>query len=218
VAKIKGTHNAMKSGIVAADSIYKRHCDGPMKTVEISEYEDGIKNSWVWEELYKTRNFKGGFKLNMYAGLVNGWFLNQISRGKEPWNLRIKKKDYEWLEDKIKHKEIVYPKHDGKLTFDLLSNLVKSGTMHEHDQPSHLRIKKGMEKVPSISYYQYGAPEEKFCPAKVYEFVKDENDQLKLQINAQNCLHCKACSIKMVDEYIDWNVPEGGGGPNYTGM
>jgi len=99
-----------------------------------------------------------------------------------------------------------------------LDNLIKSGVNHEHDQPSHLRIKPGLENVPLISYLKYDAPEEKFCPAKVYEFVKDEKDQPKLQINAQNCLHCKACSIKMVNEYIDWNVPEGGGGPNYSGM
>lgn len=114
------------------------------------------------------------------------------------------------------HKEIEYPKHDGKLTFDLLTNLTRSGTNHDHDQPSHLVIKDGLENVPSQSINKFGGPEQRFCPAKVYEYVEDETSetgQKKLQINAQNCLHCKCCSIKMPEEYIKWTVPEGGGGP-----
>jgi len=118
-------------------------------------------------------------------------------------------------------KKIDYPKHDGKLTFDLLENLQRSGTYHNDDQPAHLKIKKGMEDTPTeVSLKNYGGPEQRFCPAKVYEYVDnpDKPGEQRLQINAQNCLHCKACSIKMPKEYIDWNVPEGGGGPAYAGM
>eukprot|EP01016_Furgasonia_blochmanni_P001368 TRINITY_DN1051_c0_g1_i11.p1 TRINITY_DN1051_c0_g1~~TRINITY_DN1051_c0_g1_i11.p1 ORF type:complete len:609 (+),score=81.10 TRINITY_DN1051_c0_g1_i11:664-2490(+) len=220
VAKIKGTHNAMKSGMIAAESIYSRVNDSEKRAegVEIKEYEEKMSKSSVFEELYKTRNFHGGFKLGLFPGLAHGFITSFVTQGREPWNLRTKATDSTQTLPKTQAEEIVYPKHDGKLTFDLLENLARSGTNHDHDQPSHLRIKKEHEQTPSISYEKYAAPEERFCPAKVYEFVKDEHGQPRLQINAQNCLHCKTCSIKMVDEYIDWNVPEGGGGPNYSGM
>ena len=145
-------------------------------------------------------------------------FLTSIIRGKEFWEYKSCKKDWEYYDKASQSKKIEYPKHDGVLTFDLLENLARSGTNHDHDQPSHLKIKIDKKEKPLISYKEYGGPEERFCPAKVYEFVKDENNNPKLQINAQNCLHCKCCSIKMVDEYIDWNVPQGGEGPKYTIM
>ena len=144
-----------------------------------------------------------------------------ITKGKEPWTLAHRKRDSEFTEPKDKHQEIVYPKHDGVLTFDLLTNLTRSGTNHDHDQPSHLKIKPESVEIPSeISWKQFAAPEQRFCPAKVYEYIEDDDKpgEAKLQINAQNCLHCKCCSIKMPKEYIDWNVPEGGGGPSYSGM
>lgn len=108
---------------------------------------------------------------------------------------------------------IEYPKPNGVLTFDLLENLSRTGTNHDHDQPSHLRVKQGKATIPYKSFSEFAGLEERFCPAKVYEFVKDSEGKPVLQINAQNCIHCKTCSIKMVDEYIDWNVPEGGQGP-----
>jgi len=218
VMKIKGTHNAMKSGMVAAETLYKTFTDeGSVKGLNLEDYEANLKKTWVYDELYETRNFKGGFKPNLYSGLAHG-FIVSMTAGKEPWNIYSKEKDSAAYIPKDKAKPIEYPKHDGKLTFDLLDNLAKSGTYHDHDQIPHLKIKKGKEDVPLKSYKEFGAPEERFCPAKVYEFITDEKGEPKLQINAQNCLHCKTCSIKMVDEYIDWNVPEGGGGPNYSGM
>lgn len=142
-----------------------------------------------------------------------------FTKGKEPWTLPHTKKDSDYTESKDKHTPINYPKKDGKLTFDILTNLTRSGTNHDHDQPAHLKIKTDLTHVPDESFGIYGAPEERFCPAKVYEYVEDDATKaMKLQINAQNCLHCKCCSIKMPREYIDWNVPEGTGGPSYSGM
>ena len=142
-----------------------------------------------------------------------------ITKGKEPWTFAHRQRDADTTLPKAQCKPKEYPKHDGVLTFDLLTNLQRSGTNHDHDQPAHLKIKPDKVDVPSVSYQKYGAPEERFCPAKVYEYIVDEvTKSPKLQINAQNCLHCKCCSIKMPQEYIDWNVPEGGGGPNYSGM
>ena len=168
-----------------------------------------------------TRNFKSGFSKGLYAGLAHGGLVQHITKGKEPWTLAHRKRDSEFTEEKSKHKEIQYPKHDGVLTFDLLTNLQRSGTNHDHDQPSHLKIKQGSESIPeNVSWKNFAGPEQRFCPAKVYEFHEDEEKpgEAKLTINAQNCLHCKCCSIKMPQEYIDWNVPEGGGGPSYSGM
>ena len=177
------------------------------------------------KELKESRNFKEGFnkfskKYGLYCGLIHGGLLMHITKGREPWSFASSKKDCDSTKPKAEATKIDYPKHDGKLTFDLLTNLQRSGTNHEHDQPSHLKIKQDLAFVPeNVSYQKYAAPEERFCPAKVYEYIVDEETQVpKLQINAQNCLHCKCCSIKMPNEYIDWNVPEGGGGPSYSGM
>ena len=181
-------------------------------------YQDRYKKSWVHDELFTSRNFKGGFEKGLYRGLVHGGFTQFISKGGEPWTFAHKKRDSEYTETKDKHKEILYPKHDGKLTFDLLTNLQRSGTNHDHDQPAHLRIKSGMEGAPEVSFKKFAGPEQRFCPAKVYEYIEDNKGEAKLQINAQNCLHCKCCSIKMPQEYINWTVPEGSGGPSYSGM
>jgi len=181
VAKIKGTHNAMKSGMVAAESLYKRYVDeGTIKEVEISEYEANLKDSEVYKEMYRTRNFKGGFNYTLWGGLAHG-FVSSLLKGKEPWNIHYNhKNDAETTGTKDKYKPIEYPKKDGVLTFDLLENLTRSGTNHNHNQPSHLKIKPGMEDVPLKSYEKHGAPETRFCPAKVYEFVSDEKGEVKL--------------------------------------
>jgi electron-transferring-flavoprotein dehydrogenase len=136
-----------------------------------------------------------------------------VLKGREPWTFHHAGRDADATEPAASHKPIAYPKPDGKLSFELLTNLARSGTNHEHDQPSHLRIKPGMESVPSqVSYKTYAGPEGRFCPAKVYEYPEGENG--KLVINAQNCVHCKTCSIKTPREFIKWTVPEaGGGGP-----
>lgn len=144
-----------------------------------------------------------------------------VTQGNEPWTFRSTIKDCEKTKPAAECKEIQYPKPDGKLSFDLLTNLQKSGTAHEHDQPSHLKIKPGLESVPSdISITKYAGPEQRFCPAGVYEYSDPDvvTGKRKLIINAQNCVHCKTCSIKTPQEFIKWTVPEGGGGPGYTLM
>mmetsp|Transcript_16714 Transcript_16714/g.25768 ORF Transcript_16714/g.25768 Transcript_16714/m.25768 type:complete len:157 (+) Transcript_16714:1157-1627(+) len=156
--------------------------------------------------------------MGLYAGLMHGGFTQLITKGREPWTLSHKGLDSSKTQPAAEHKPIEYPKHDGKITFDLLTNLQRSGTNHDHDQPSHLKIKEGLENMPKISLDKFDGPEQRFCPAKVYEFVEDTEGKKNLQINAQNCLHCKCCSIKMPKNYIDWNVPEGSGGPSYSGM
>ena len=198
VAKIKGAHNAMKTGMLAADSIYDHVINGnTLESSEITSYEKTVRDSWVVKELKESRNFKGGFDKGLWYGLLHGRIISS-TKGKEPWTLYHKVKDSETTQPKDKFKPIEYPKKDGKLTFDLLTNLMRSGTNHEHDQPSHLKIKPGMESVPvEQSLDVIGGPEQRFCPAKVYEFIHDEKtNSPKLQINAQNCLHCKCCAIK----------------------
>jgi len=219
VSKIKGTHNAITSGILAAETIFEEIClkENTNYGQNLNKYEEKIRKSKINEELFLSRNFQGGFSKNLFFGLIHGFFTSLI-KGKEFWEFKSKKSDSQYYNKASNSKKIEYPKHDGVLTFDLLENLARSGTNHDHDQPSHLRIKKDKLDSPMKSYKEYAAPEERFCPAKVYEFVKDDKDQPKLQINAQNCLHCKCCSIKMVDEYIDWNVPQGGEGPKYNLM
>jgi len=213
----------MKSGMVAADSIYNYLQERGNETIldyglEFTNYETDMKNSEVWKDLYKCRNFKGGFKWGPKIGMIHTGITSFVTKGNEPWNLRNKERDADSTENSSKHTEIEYAKADGKLTFDLLENLQRSGTYHDHDEPSHLKIKEGLENSNQKSLKEFAGLEQRFCPAKVYEFVDDEKGGKKLQINAQNCLHCKTCSIKMVDEYIDWNVPQGAEGPNYTSM
>ena len=216
VAKIKGAHNAIKSGMIAAESIYEQVLSGKeLEQQDLTQYEKGIQDSWIMKELKESRNFKGGFDKGLWFGLLHGRLITS-TKGKEPWTLKHTVKDTDSTKPKANFTPIEYPKKDGVLTFDLLTNLTRSGTNHEHDQPSHLKIKPGMEKVPvEISLEVIAGPEQRFCPAKVYEYITDEKTNTpKLQINAQNCIHCKCCSIKTPKEFIDWNIPEGGGGPN----
>lgn len=224
VVKIKGTHNAIFSGMNAAEAIFeelynKENSENSEESEygkELFSYQEKMKNSSVFKELYLSRNFHGAFSKGLWFGLIHGFFTNFILRGREFWSMKPTKKDSQYLKEAKNFKKIEYPKHDGKLTFDLLENLQRSGTNHDHDQPSHLRIKKDKLEAIRKSLELYDRPEERFCPAKVYEYVPDEKGELQLQINAQNCLHCKTCSIKMIEEYIDWNVPQGGEGPKYT--
>lgn len=220
VAEIKGTHHAMKSGMVAAETIWNRiERDQEIEGQELSEFETSMQKTWAVKDLKKWRNFKLGFKNSLWFGLIHGFLLN-FTQGREPWTFKSgNKRDHEYTEPKEKYKPRVYPKKDNKLTFDLLSNLARSGTDHDHDQPAHLKIKEGMEDWAQKSYDIYGAPEDRFCPAKVYEHIKDEETgEVRLQINAQNCVHCKTCDIKPPKNYIRWTVPEGSGGPKYPGI
>jgi len=242
--KIKGSHTALKSGMLAAESVFEglvgeADQEPVAETFELSEdyvpqemtaYADKLKSSWIYEELHEVRNVHQAFsKWGVGGGLLYSGLATHITKGREPWTLTHTKRDADGTEEATKFENIEYPAPDGKLTFDLLTNLQRSGTYHEDDQPAHLRIKPGKTYIPEqVSLPKYGGPEQRFCPAGVYEYVDNddavnENDSVveiedQLVINAQNCVHCKCCSIKMPCEYIEWTVPEGGGGPQYQVM
>lgn len=188
---------------------------------ELTSYEEGMESSWVYEELREVRNCNAAFHYGFIPGLLYAGITAHILRGKEPWTFRNNKNDSDQTLAAEMCKEIQYEKPDGVLTFDLLTNLQRSGTYHDDDQPAHLRIRENLTDVPKFTSMQtFAAPETRFCPAGVYEYVENQgaNAEEKLVINAQNCVHCKCCSIKMPNEYIDWTVPEGGGGPQYQVM
>jgi len=212
VPKIKGTHLAMKSGMIAAQSIFE-NID---KNDEILEYESSIKKSWLWTELYKVRNIRPSFKWGFWKAIFYSAIDTYIFRGNAPWTIDHHGTDHESLGNKHDYKEINYPKPDNVISFDRLTNVSFSGTNHEENQPCHLQLKD--EEVPiNTNFELYDNPETRYCPAGVYEIVLN-NNKPKLQINAQNCVHCKTCDIKDPTQNINWVTPQGGGGPNYQGM
>ena len=212
VPKIKGTHLAMKSGMIAAQSIFE-NID---KNDEILEYESSIKKSWLWTELYKVRNIRPSFKWGFWKAIFYSAIDTYIFRRNAPWTIDHHGTDHESLGNKHDYKEINYPKPDNVISFDRLTNVSFSGTNHEENQPCHLQLKD--EKVPiNTNFELYDNPETRYCPAGVYEIVLSDNKP-KLQINAQNCVHCKTCDIKDPTQNINWVTPQGGGGPNYQGM
>ena len=215
VPKIKGTHMAMESGIVAAKAVFE-HLLKESAGAEATEYAEQIKKSWLWDELYKVRNIRPAFKWGLWGGLAYGAIDTFLFGGKAPWTMRHHD-DHSQLGDKKSYPKIEYPKPDGKLTFDRLSSVFLSATNHEENQPCHLRLKNESVAI-GINYAKYGSPETRYCPAGVYEILGEEEGQPRLQINGQNCLHCKTCDIKDPRQNIDWVVPEGGGGPNYPNM
>jgi len=215
--KVKGIHNAMKTGMIAAESIVENIKNGPdTQTLNLVDYNDKIKTSWVWEDLYRVRNIFPGFQYGLIPGILNAAFEAYISRGKSPWTLRMKKPDHDFTKPAVECTPIEYPKPDGKISFDLLTNLQRSGTNHSENQPVHLKVRD--PELALKNYKEYGAPESRFCPAGVYEWIESEKEKPHLQINAQNCLHCKTCDIKDKFQNIDYTVPEGGGGPKYGSM
>ncbi|XP_041461240.1 electron transfer flavoprotein-ubiquinone oxidoreductase, mitochondrial-like [Lytechinus variegatus] len=224
VPKIKGTHNAMKSGMIAAEAIYDRLTqeDASSETagVNVTEYEDRLKSSWVWKELVSVRNVRPAFNspLGLYGGVMYTGIFYYLLRGKEPWTLKHHGKDADSLKPAAECTPIEYPKPDNEISFDLLSSVALSGTNHEGDQPAHLTLKD--DSIPvNRNLALYDGPEQRFCPAGVYEYVPTEDgDAMRLQINAQNCVHCKTCDIKDPSQNINWVVPEAGGGPAYSGM
>uniref|UniRef100_M4C1J1 Electron transfer flavoprotein-ubiquinone oxidoreductase n=1 Tax=Hyaloperonospora arabidopsidis (strain Emoy2) TaxID=559515 RepID=M4C1J1_HYAAE len=232
--KIKGTHTAMKSGMLAAEAAYEALIATGVEPVaetaeinpeepalDISSYEGAVESSWIAEELKAVRNVHAGFHKGFLPGLLHAGVATHILRGKEPWTIPNTIADSDKTRPAKEFTPISYPKPDGELTFNLLSNLQRSGTNHNHDQPSHLRIKPELAEVPSTeSFPVYAGPEQRFCPAGVYEYTDGSETEgiPQLVINAQNCVHCKCCSIKMPKEYIKWTVPEGGGGPAYELM
>uniref|UniRef100_A0A3B1JJF1 Electron transfer flavoprotein-ubiquinone oxidoreductase n=1 Tax=Astyanax mexicanus TaxID=7994 RepID=A0A3B1JJF1_ASTMX len=224
VPKIKGTHTAMKSGMLAAEAIFSKLTDENLQSdtagIHVPSYEESLKNSWVWKELRSVRNIRPSFHnyFGLYGGMVYTGIFYWILRGKEPWTLKHAGLDAAQLKPAKECTPIEYPKPDGKISFDLLSSVALSGTNHEHDQPPHLTLKD--DSVPvAQNLAVYDGPEQRFCPAGVYEFVPLESGEgMRLQINAQNCVHCKTCDIKDPSQNINWVVPEGSGGPAYNGM
>ncbi|MCO5571376.1 hypothetical protein L7F22_025116 [Adiantum nelumboides] len=217
VPKIKGTHTSMKSGMLAAEAAFATLSEEPESEPNMEGYWKALRSSWVWDELYKARNFRPAFGYGLLPGLAVSAFERYISRGRFPWTLKHREPDHEATQAASLHKEKIYPKPDGSISFDLLTSLYRSNTNHDHDQPAHLLLKD--PKVPEkLNMKRFAGPESRYCPARVYEYVTDEKGELKLHINAQNCLHCKACDIKDASQNIEWTVPEGGGGPGYSLM
>jgi len=216
VPKIKGTHTAMKSGVVAAEALYAHlAAETPPDNNECTAYADMLKQSWVEKELYAVRNIRPGFHKGLWAGLVRA-ALETVTFGKLPFTLRHKRGDHETLKKAADAPKIAYPKPDGVLSFDKMSSVFLSGTTHEEDQPVHLKLKDPSVAV-DYNLKEFDAPEQRYCPAGVYEIV-EENGVPRLQINAQNCVHCKTCDIKDPKQNIDWVPPEGSGGPKYANM
>lgn len=217
VPKIKGTHTAMKSGMLAAEAAFSTFFEVPESEPNMERYWSALKNSWIWDELYKARNFRPAFRYGLFPGLAVSAFERYISRGQLPWTLKHGKPDHTATQVADLHQEIIYPKPDGKLSFDLLTSLYRSNTNHDHDQPTHLHLRDA--SIPeSLNVPKFAGLESRYCPARVYEYVTNDDGELKLHINAQNCLHCKACDIKDPSQNIEWTVPEGGGGPGYSIM
>ena len=220
VPKIKGSHNAMKTGMLAAEAAFEAiNAQETSKNRMLTAYPEALKKSWVWRELKEVRNCRPAFRWGLFAGtLISA--IELWTKGLIPWTLGHHE-DHSSLKSAEDCPEISYPKPDGELTFDRLSSVFLSNTAHEEDQPCHLVLSD--EEIPiSVNLLKYDAPEQRYCPAGVYEIVelKDENGHLaqRLQINSQNCVHCKTCDIKDPSQNINWVPPEGGGGPNYPNM
>ncbi len=213
--RIKGSHAALKSGMLAAEAAFEALASGRAHD-ELSAYPQAFERSWLYDELYRARNFKPWLDKGLYVGALM-WGIDQlILRGKAPWTLHRTKADHEKLKPAAECAPIAYPKPDNVITFDKLSSVFLSNTNHEENQPAHLTLKDPSVPI-AVNLAKYAGPESRYCPAGVYEFVKVDG-QDRLQINFQNCVHCKTCDIKDPTQNIVWVVPEGGGGPNYTNM
>ncbi len=215
VPKIKGNHAAMKSGMLAAEAVFD-HLQKTPALAEVTDLQQRLEASWLWAELHAVRNIRPAFRWGFWAGMLYAAIDTLLLRGKAPWTLHHHP-DHTSLKRKNEVEPIIYPKPDGVLTFDRLSSVFLSNTNHEEDQPCHLQLK-NPDLAISHNYALYNSPEQNYCPAGVYEIVKDAAGQPRLQINAQNCVHCKTCDIKDPTQNINWVVPEGGGGPNYGQM
>jgi len=213
--KIKGTHTAMKSGMTAAEAVFEHLRTGG--GTEVVGYPERLRHSWVWEELHGERNIRPAFRWGLVAAVAYSALDTYVLRGKAPWTLHHHP-DHTQLKEAAECTPIAYPKPDGKITFDRLSSVFISNTNHVEDQLPHLQLKDPSVAI-NVNLELYDAPEQRYCPAAVYEIVRDAAGQNpRLQINAQNCVHCKTCDIKDPTQNINWVVPEGGGGPNYPNM
>lgn len=219
-ARIKGSHAAIKSGALAGEAAFEAVCDGRAHD-ELSAFPAAFEASWLAKELTQYRNFKLWFKKGKMLGMlmtgIEHWLLPKLGISSPPWTLHSNKADHLALQPAANCPKIDYPKPDGQLTFDRLSSVFVSNTNHEENQPAHLTLKDATVPV-NINLSKFAGPESRYCPAGVYEFVKNDDHSDRLQINAQNCVHCKTCDIKDPTQNIVWVTPEGGGGPNYSGM
>ena len=219
-SRIKGSHAAIKTGMLAADAAFEAVAQGRAHD-ELTAYPQAFEASWLYKELAQSRNFKQWFKKGLWVGtLMTGieqWLFPKLGLS-IPWTIHRTLPDHQCLKPAAQSPRIDYPKPDGKLSFDRLSSVFISNTNHEENQPAHLTLKDASVPV-ALNLAQYAGPESRYCPAGVYEFVPDEaTSGQRLQINAQNCVHCKTCDIKDPSQNIVWVTPEGGGGPNYSGM
>ncbi|KAI5964190.1 uncharacterized protein KGF55_002132 [Candida pseudojiufengensis] len=233
VPKIKGTHTAIKSGIIAAETIFEKIKDSEEiedeeeflseiieKPLTLSEYEENFKSSWAYKELYEVRNVRPSFNtpLGTIGGLAHSGITTMITKGKEPWTLQFDHTDSQATEQASKFKPIDYPKPDNEITFDILTSVSRTGTYHDEDEPCHLKVpNQDLQKHSELNWEKYKGIEQRFCPAGVYEYIEDSSNPVgvKFQINSQNCIHCKTCDIKVPSQDINWTVPEGGDGPKY---
>jgi electron-transferring-flavoprotein dehydrogenase len=215
-SRIKGSHGAIKTGMMAADAAFAALGEQRQHD-ELASYPAAFEQSWLHEELHVARNFKPWMSKGLYLGTIMTGIDQILFKGKAPWTLHHKHADHECLRPAAEFTPIVYPKPDGKLTFDRLSSVFISNTNHAEDQPVHLTLKNPNVPV-EVNLARYAGPESRYCPAGVYEYVKTDAGADRLQINAQNCVHCKTCDIKDPTQNIVWVTPEGGGGPNYPNM
>jgi electron-transferring-flavoprotein dehydrogenase len=215
-ARIKGSHAAIKTGMLAAEAAFEALGAGRQHD-ELAAYPEAFEKSWLYDELNKTRNFKAWFKKGLWTATMMNGIEHKLLGGRAPWTLHRDKPDHACLKPAAECRPIEYPKPDGKLTFDRLSSVFISNTNHGEDQPSHLTLKDASVPV-NVNLARFAGPEQRYCPAGVYEFVETDGGGQRLQINAQNCVHCKTCDIKDPTQNIVWVTPEGGGGPNYPNM
>ena len=216
-SRIKGSHAAIKSGMLAAEAAFDA-LQGGRQSDELAAYPEAFRSSWLHDELHRARNFKPFMSKGLYTGTLMVGVDQVLFRGKAPWTLHHKHWDHETLKPKERVEPIAYPKPDGVLTFDRLSSVFVSNTNHSEDQPAHLTLRDPAVPI-TVNLPLYDAPEQRYCPAAVYEIVREaDGSNPRLQINAQNCVHCKTCDIKDPTQNIVWVTPEGGGGPNYPNM
>lgn len=215
-SRIKGSHAAIKSGMLAAEAAFEALQAG-REGDELTAYPEAFKHSWLYAELHRARNFKQWMSKGLYLGTLMVGIEQKVLRGNVPWTLHHQHSDHETLKPASQSTPIEYPKPDGKLTFDRLSSVFISNTHHEENQPAHLTLKAPAVAL-NVNWRTYAGPESRYCPAGVYEYVKQDSGGEQLVINAQNCLHCKTCDIKDPSQNIVWVAPEGGGGPNYSNM
>ncbi len=215
-SRIKGSHAAIKTGMLAAEAAFEALGTGRSHD-ELRAYADAFSESWLHDELYRARNFKPAMSKGLWLGTALVGIDQVLFRGRAPFTLHGRQPDHAYLKPADQREPINYPKPDGKVSFDRLSSVFIASTNHEENQPIHLTLKDGSVPV-ALNLARFAGPEARYCPAGVYEYVKDAHDADRLQINAQNCVHCKTCDIKDPTQNIVWVTPEGGGGPNYTNM